>query len=100
VEQASSQYDYSRPWQSNEERLTGIALMAVALMPADAIRAIRPPIPRIATNPPRFGLPDRGAIGIADIIDMDQLYPGARIDYSGSNSGYSGSTAGLSLGFR
>jgi hypothetical protein len=97
LDHANSQYDTTRPWQSNQERLVGIALQAVALMPVDQIRAIRPPLPRIAMLPPRFGYRQE-CLGISDIINLDQLYPGARIDYSGSNSGYSGSNAGLTLG--
>lgn len=84
-------YDHSRPWQSNEERLTGDALAAAAGMATEAIRAIRPPIPRIGLLPNRFGM-RKGYLGIRDIVKVDLIYPGARVDYSGSQSGYQGSS--------
>jgi hypothetical protein len=84
-------YDHTKPWNSNEERLTGEALGALFTMSSEEIRNLRPPIPRMGLFPPRFGL-SRPAIGIRDVIDIDHYYPGARVDYSGMQSGYQGSS--------
>lgn len=90
---ADTIYDQTRPWMTNEERLVGEALMSAANMPADAIRSIRPPIPRIALIPPRFGY-RTGAIGIDDIFGgrIDNTYPGSRVDYSQTQSGIQSSS--------
>lgn len=91
MQSADTVYDRTKPWQSNEERLTGQALAAVATLDAAQIQSIRPPIPRIGFLPPRFGYWQE-ALGIRDIVRLDQIYPGARVDYSGSQSGYQGTS--------
>lgn len=88
---AWDQYTQGRPWQSNEERLCGEALAANATMDSNQIAAIRPPIPRVGLFPPKFGYRQE-AFGIRDVVQIDNVYPGARIDYSGSTSGYSGTS--------
>jgi hypothetical protein len=91
--QSDGQYDYTRPWQSNEERLTGEALAAAALDgPVDPAYNTRPPLPRTNPFPPRFGYGDRPAFGIKDIVNLDALYPGARVDYAQNNSGMAGTS--------
>lgn len=81
-----------RPWTSNEERLVSQAL-ASASIPGYILQAqVRPPLPRVQLFPPRFGYRTE-PIGIQDILDIDRTFPGARVDYSGSNSGYQGSSA-------
>lgn len=91
MENADGQYDYSRPWQTNEERLTSQALQAVAQLPAEVIQQIRPPLPRVQLFPPKFGY-RVDAFGIRDVVNVNTIYPGARTDYSGSNSGYQGTS--------
>ena len=86
MQDADSVYDKSRPWETNEQRITGMALASNALMSSEEIRAIRPPIPRIAMLPPRFGYSQR-VFGIQDVVRLNELYPGARVDYSGTQSG-------------
>lgn len=91
--QSNGVYDTTKPWQSNEERLAGHALSAAALgADTDDIRSIRPPIPRVGFLPPRFGYGERRALGIGDLVDLDLIYPGARVDYSGNQSGYQGTS--------
>jgi hypothetical protein len=80
-----------RPWGSNEERLTVTALASVANLTAEQISQIRPPLPRVQLFPPRFGY-RIDAFGIRDVVNVNTVYPGARIDYSGSNSGYQGTS--------
>lgn len=88
---ADTVYNHNRPWQGNEERLTGEALAAQAGMTAEEISRIRPPIPRISAFPPRFGY-EQHALTIEDVFSTNQLYPGARTDYSGNTSGMAGTS--------
>lgn len=89
VSEANTVYDTTKPWQSNEERLTGASL-AVATLSGDIIRAIRPTVPQIVYRP-LYGYPDYSArqIGIRDVGLLDRRFP--TIDYTGRTSGYSGS---------
>ena len=80
-----SVYDRAHPWQSNEERLVSEALSATA-------GPISPPVPRRNPFPDRFGYEKR-ALGIMDVLDISNSYPGARIDYAGNRSGMQGSSA-------
>jgi hypothetical protein len=82
-----------KPWGSNEERLVSESLAATQ-MPVEVIRAIRPPLPRVQLFPMRTGYGERRAFGIADVVEVDNRYPGARTDYAGMRSGpgYSGSS--------
>ena len=87
-----SVYDRAHPWQSNEERLVSESLSATAGMTQEEIQAIRPPLPRVRLFPDRFGYEKR-ALGIMDVLDVSNSYPGARIDYAGNRSGMQGSSA-------
>ena len=73
-----------RPNASYEDAATAAALDAAMREPAEAIRAIRPPL-AIELFPPRFGYRDT-ALGIEDIVRLDDLYE--RRDFSGRKSGY------------
>ena len=86
MQDADSVYAHDRPWQTNEQRITGMALASNALMSSEQIRAIRPPLPRQGMLPPRFGYTQR-VFSIQDVVRLDAMYPGARIDYSGTQSG-------------
>jgi len=77
-----------RPNASYEDAMTAQALSASMGEPVEAIRAIRPPL-QITPFPPRFGY-RTDALGIADIVTLDDLY--VRRDFSGRQSGYSGSS--------
>lgn len=92
MQEPNSVYDTQHPWQSNEERLVSEALGATAGMSMEEIQAIRPPIPRMNLFPDRFGYEKR-ALGIMDVLDISESYPGARIDYAGNRSGMEGSSA-------
>ncbi|MBD0734103.1 hypothetical protein [Streptomyces sp. CBMA29] len=78
-----------RPWSSLQEQQVTNYLAQWTDLPADAVRNIAPPIPNIGRTPPRFGYSSY-VPGIADIVRLDELYPGSRIDYSQSQSGFSG----------
>lgn len=82
---------YRRPWSSLRERQVSDYLSEWTDLPTDAIRRIAPPIPNIGRTPPRFGYASR-VPGIADIARLDEVYPGARVDYSQRQSGFSSTT--------
>lgn len=80
-----------RPWSSSREQQVTNYLSEWVDLPTDTIRAMAPPIPNIGFTPPRFGY--RAYIpGIADIAFLDDVYPGARVDYSQRQSGFSSTT--------
>lgn len=90
--QPDTVYNKSAPWASNEERLVTAALMAVTGVPGTYIALnTRPPLSRVVLFPPRFGYRTE-EFGIDDVVRVNEVYPGARVDYSGSVSGYSGSS--------
>lgn len=79
----------NRPWQTNEQRLTGLALESALLMDkADFIRQLTPN--NRPLFPPRFGY-DQHVIGIKDVVHLDRGAVRARYDFTGSVSGYAGS---------
>jgi hypothetical protein len=81
-----------KPWASNAERLVDLAL-ASADLTYEQIESIRPPLPQVQLFPPRFGYrPYVDQFRIEDVVDLDLLYPGSRVDFSGSTSGYQGSS--------
>jgi hypothetical protein len=79
-----------KPWASNEERLVTESLNANSA-PADLLRQMPPAPPRRELFPPRFGY-RVDAIGIDDVVKIDEVFPGARVDFSQMTSGYSGSS--------
>lgn len=91
MQSADAVYDHTKPWQSNEERLVSAALGATAGMTQAQIQAIRPPLPRVSLFPPRYGY-NREPIGMRDLLRIDDVYPGARVDYAESQSGNQGSS--------
>lgn len=79
------------PNESNEERLVSEALAALAGEPAEVIAQRRPPLPQVQLFPPRFGY-RVDALGIRDVVRLDEIYPQSRIDWSGTTSGYTGTS--------
>ncbi|MGW1180100.1 hypothetical protein [Streptomyces drozdowiczii] len=77
-----------RPWSTLQEQQVTNYLAEWTDLPPDAARRIKPPIPNIGRRPPRFGYRQH-VPGIADIARLDDIYPGARVDYSQRQSGYS-----------
>ncbi|MFD9947200.1 hypothetical protein [Nonomuraea sp. NPDC059022] len=56
---------------------------------AQAMNAIRPPIPNIGRVAPRYGL-GKHVIEVADVVRLDELYPGPKADPLSARPGYSG----------
>jgi hypothetical protein len=84
-------YTQPRLNESHEEQLVSQAL-AASQTPGEVLKAItRPPLPRVQLFPSRLGYRTEQP-GIEDVIDVSILYPGARVDYSQSQSGYSGTS--------
>ncbi len=85
-------YAQRAPWQSNEERLVSDALIAVTGVPGEFIALnTRPPLRQVILFPPKFGY-RTDEFGIDDVARVDEVYPNARVDYSGSVSGFRGSS--------
>lgn len=57
-------------------------------MTADQIRLIRPPVP-VEAFPPRYGYRTT-ALGIEDVVDVDQIYQ--RRDFAQNKSGMEGTS--------
>ena len=78
----------SRPNTSYQDQLTADALRSATLDTAEEIRNRRPPVGGYPF-PVRFGYRDT-ALGIADIVRLDNIY--TRLDFSGKQSGYQGTS--------
>lgn len=83
---ANTIYDYTRPSQSMAEQLVSATLLANAT--ADAANR-KPPIPNIGKTAPRFGY-QQTVPTIADVLNVDTVFPSQFGDWSGSVSGYGG----------
>jgi len=85
-------WSYTRPWATNEERLTSQAV-AAALADAPTVQdMIRPPLPQVNLFPPRFGYRTR-QLGIKDVINVDEIYATpVPTNFGGSQSGYEGTS--------
>ena len=83
-------WSYSRPWSSNEERLTQMALDAAVIPGQELQENIRPNL-NIEAFPPRFGYRTR-QLGIDDIIDVGRMYAEPRSTFSGGVAGYEGTS--------
>lgn len=81
-------YNYTRPFQSMQEQLVHLQLVANA--EADAA-ARRPPIPNIGKTPSRFGY-NTVPPGIADILVVDDSFAANFGDFSGTESGFQGTS--------
>ena len=95
---------FDQPWSTNYQRQADDAFAAAESMTADELRALRPPLPQIIYQPPRFGYPsyaDRQwtvmqVFGITrspngTIPGMPHMREKDRVDYSQSQSTMSGS---------
>lgn len=84
-------WSVNRPFASNEERLTTMALQA-ALVPGEELQSmVRPPLPQVNPFPPRFGYRTR-ELSISDIIEGIDAVTFPSENYSGGPGGYSGTS--------
>lgn len=84
-DQADGWYDRTKPWNSNEERITSERLV-------DASQAqAQPGWRKQPLFPPRFGYEQR-PLTVQDCFDIATQYGDARDDFSRVTSGYSGSS--------
>lgn len=81
-------YDYSRPFQSMQEQLVTLQLVANATANAEGRR---PPIPNIGKIPNRFGY-RTDPPGISDILVVDDSFAAQFGDFSGTESGFAGTS--------
>jgi hypothetical protein len=84
-------YDYLGPHGSRDEAVISQAIASVTT-PAQFLQDIvRPPLPQVQLFRSRFGYRSR-QIGIADIMDVDEIYAEPRTDLSGGIGGYEGTS--------
>src|SRR5690606_15528290 len=67
------------PWASAPEQLVGDRLAELMNANAEAMAAIRPPIPNIGLVAPRFGYRVR-PLTISDVASVNERYPGPKSD--------------------
>jgi hypothetical protein len=91
MDQANTVYS-AKPWASNEERLLSQALSVADTPGAILQETVRPPLPRVQLFPPRFGYRTEQPTIQDVLMNLDATFPGARVDYSGSQSGYQGTS--------
>jgi len=90
-------YDYMGPFANIQEALLTRAIRSVTL-PASMIQDIvRPPLPQVQLFPPRFGYRTR-ALGIKDVMNVDDEFQPVRVDYSNSQGSYQGTSRNASEG--
>lgn len=85
-------YYAPRPWSTSREQQLTDYLREWIDIPTDRIRQLAPPVPNVGKPAVRNTTKPGGkpyVIGIDDIVRLDDIYPGSRIDYSGRQSGYS-----------
>jgi hypothetical protein len=95
---------YAQPWATNYQRQADDALFAATEASSEQLRALRPPLPQIRMNPPRFGYPDYATRqwNVMQVFGINRLPSGAipgmpnmkgedRVDYSRNQSTMSGS---------
>ena len=84
-------WQYLRPWASNEERLTQQALEAALTPGEELVDMVRPNLDQIQLFPPRFGYRTR-ALGIDDILDVNETFAATAPNFTGNEAGYQGTS--------
>ena len=80
-----------RPADTHEEMMTTAALQA-AFIPGQVLADnVRPPLSQVDPFRPRTGYRTR-ALGVADMVQVDDIYQPPRIDFSGGPAQYDGAT--------
>ena len=92
------------PWENLYQAQGDEAFERAESMSADQLRALRPPLPQIIMNPPRFGYPTyiERQWSVLQVFGITRLPSGAvpgmprmredqRVDYSKSQGSYQGS---------
>jgi hypothetical protein len=91
-------YQELGPNYSSQELLVTESLRT-AMVPAEEIAQIRPPLPQIDPFPPRYGYadyPDRQP-GIGLVLDVDRYYRNRRDDISGGVAGWQGAARNVGV---
>ena len=92
--EVQARWTYAGPFASRMEQLTQQALMVATIPGADIQKMIRPPLPQIQLNPPRFGYGDRTQPTMDDIVNVDRNYVEPRVSW------FSGTVAGMEASSR
>lgn len=88
-EEVQARWTYAGPFASRAEQLTQQALMVATIPGVDIQKMVRPPIPQIVLNPPRYGYGERTQPTIDDIVHVDRNYAEPRVSwFSGGVAGF------------
>ena len=82
-------YDYMGPFKSFEDALLSQALNVITMPREEVARVVRPRLPQLQLFRPTQGYRTR-ALGINDIIEVNQEQPPTRVDFTGGHAGYQG----------
>ncbi len=88
-------YDYMGPFKDTQEALLTRAVRSVTLPKQMVQDIVRPPLPQVQLFPPRFGYRTR-AIGIMDVMDVNEQFEPTRTDYTQSPGSYQGTARNVS----
>ena len=89
-EAPEQRYDYMGPFSSDQQAKITQAISSVTVPAEFLTDIVRPPIPQIQLFRPRYGYRTR-EIGIADIVNVDEIYAEPRTETGGA-AGYSGTS--------
>lgn len=82
-------YDYMGPFASFQDALLSQALNVVTMPREDVQRVVRPRLPQLQLFRPIYGYRTR-AIGLTDVMDVNDEQPPTRVDFTGGQAGYQG----------
>lgn len=87
--QPGPRYDYMGPFSSKQDELISRALLANTIPGVQLADIVRPPIPMIDPFRSRYGYRTR-QIGIADLMNVDELYTEPPVRYDAADQGWEG----------
>lgn len=88
-EQPGPRYDYMGPFATKEQELISRAILPVVIPAVQLADLVRPPLPQVYLFPPKLGYRTR-QIGIADLMNIDELYAEPPKRYDAADQGWEG----------
>jgi hypothetical protein len=88
-------YDFMGPFANAQEAFMARALKSATMPAALLSDLIRPPLPQVQLFPPKFGYRTR-ALGIEDVMDVNETFSPTRVDFTREPGGYQGTARNVS----
>lgn len=82
-EEPEARYDYFGPYDSRDQAVLSQALASTTVPGEYLADIVRPPLPQVQLFRSRYGYRTR-ELGIADIMDVDEIYAQPREEQGGS----------------